>query len=108
MEAFAVMAAENPFGFGYLLNTIYLYLQNPIEITVLNSENKMLCDELVKKFLPESILVSIQNSNQLQQLTTYQFFKGKTFENETTVYVCKNFSCSLPLKNISEIEKLLS
>ena len=108
MEAFAVMAAENPFGFGYLLNTIYLYLQNPIEITVLNSENKMLCDELVKKFLPESILVSIQNSNQLQQLTTYQFFKGKTFENETTVYVCKHFSCSLPLKNISEIEKLLS
>jgi len=108
MEAFAVMAAENPFGFGYLLNAIYLYLQNPIEITVLNSENKTLCDELVKKFLPESILVSIQNPNQLQQLTTYQFFKGKTFENETTVYVCKNFSCSLPLKNISEIEKLLS
>ncbi len=108
MEAFAIMAAENPFGFGYLLNTIYLYLQNPIEITLLNKQNKILVDEMMKKFLPESIIVMIENPNQLKQLVTYSFFTGKTFENETTVYVCKNFSCSLPLRNISEIEKLLS
>ena len=29
MESQAQMAAENPFGFGYLLNTISLYLQKP-------------------------------------------------------------------------------
>ena len=39
MESQAVMAAENPFGFGYLLNTIYMYLQKPTEITILNTIN---------------------------------------------------------------------
>jgi uncharacterized protein len=108
MEAFAIMAAENPFGFGYLLNTIYLHLQNPTEITLLNPQNKTIYDDLTKRFLPESILVTIQSQDQIQALEKYPYFAGKEFEDETTVFVCKNFSCSLPLKTISEIEKLLS
>lgn len=107
MEAFAIMAAENPFGFGYLLNTIYLYLQSPTEITLLNPQNKELYQNLTKQFLPYSILVTIQNSQQLEALSKYAFFAGKDFEDTTTVFVCKNFSCSLPLKTIPEVEKLL-
>jgi uncharacterized protein YyaL (SSP411 family) len=108
MEAFAIMAAENPFGFGFLLNTIYLYLQNPTEITLLNPQNKELYDNLTKRFLPESILVTIQTKAQLQDLAKYPYFAGKEFEDKTTVFVCKDFSCSLPLRTVSEIEPLLS
>ena len=107
MENFAIMAAENPFGFGYLLNTIYLYLQNPTEITMLNPQNKEISEYITKKFLPESILVSVQNPTQLDGLSKYPFFSGKEFEKETTVFVCRNFSCSLPLKTVKEIESLL-
>lgn len=107
MEAFAIMAAENPFGFGYLLNTIYLHLQSPTEITILNTSYKELYNNITKRFLPESILVTIQNSSQLQDLAKYPYFAGKEFGNDTTVFVCKNFSCSLPLKTIPEVEKLL-
>lgn len=107
MEAFGMMAAENPFGFGYLLNTIYLYLQTPTEITLLNPQNKQIYDGLTKRFLPESILVTIQSSEQLSNLSKYAFFAGKDYLPDTTVFVCKNFSCSLPLKTISEIERSL-
>ena len=107
MEAFGLMAAENPFGFGYLLNTIYLFLQSPTEITLLNPQNKEIYDYITKQFLPESILVTIHNNTQLDGLAKYQFFAGKSFDSTTTVFVCKNFSCSLPLKTIPEIEKLL-
>ncbi len=109
IESFALAAAENPFGFGYLLNTIYLYLQNPIEITMLNSADRSLYDLLTKKFLPEAILVTVSNMNCLQELSKYAFFAGKEFPTDkTTVYVCRNFTCSLPLQDASEIEKLLS
>ena len=108
MEAFAIAAAENPFGFGYLLNTIYLYLQSPTEITILNPQNKELYHNITRRFLPESILEIIQNSTQLGELSKYQFFAGKEFEDQTTVFVCRNFSCSLPLKTITEVENLLS
>jgi len=107
MESQATLAAENPFGFGYLLNVIYTYLQKPVEITVLNSKNDEINQFLTKKFLPESILVTIKDENQLQNLLQYPFFEGKKFEEKTTVFVCKDFTCSLPLQTVSEIEDQL-
>jgi hypothetical protein len=107
MESQAQIAAENPFGFGYLLNTIYAYLQKPTEITIVNDENSEICKYLFTKFMPESILVAISNPSQLEKLAKFPFFTGKNFDNETFVYICKNFSCSLPLKSIDEIDSLI-
>lgn len=107
MESFGVMAAENPFGFGYLLNTIYMYLQTPTEITVLGTGDKEICDYITKQFLPESIIALVENQSQLDDLSKRPFFAGKVLSDRTAVYVCKNFSCSLPLSKISEIAPLL-
>lgn len=108
MGSLSIMAAENPFGFGQLLNTIYLYIQKPVEITMLNTNNNEIYEGLTRKFLPESILVTITKQEYLDNLQNYQYFSGKEYdENKTTVYVCKDFACSLPLYSMSEIEKLL-
>ncbi len=108
METQAVMAAENPFGFGYLLDAIYMYLQKPIEITILNPANSEIYDSISGRFLPESILVTIHNAEQIKSLSKYPFFSGKQFDDKkTTVFVCKDFTCSLPIESISEIEKHL-
>ncbi len=108
MESLAIMAAENPFGFGQLLNAIYLYLQKPTEITIINSKNQEIKDYLSKKYIPESIIVAIQDKQSLDDLKQLPFFAGKEFDADNTlVYVCKNFACSLPLKTIPEIEKLV-
>ena len=108
MESLSTMAAENPFGFGQLLNAIYLYLQKPKEITLLNAKDNEICDTLTKRFLPESILVTINKEEYLVGLKKYPFFAGKTYDkSKTTVFICKDFTCSLPLHSVSEIEKLL-
>jgi len=107
MESQAQMAAENPFGFGYLLNTISMYIQKPTEITVINSENSEICETLNLDYLPNSILITIKNSSQLDALLKYPFFEGKLFEDKTSVFVCKDFTCSLPLHTIDEINSNL-
>jgi len=107
MESQAQIAAENPFGFGYLLNTLSLYLEKPIEITVINSENSELCKSLLRNYLPNSFIVTIQNSDQLNSLSEYPFFSGKSFEEKTSVFICKNFSCSLPLHTLDEVNSKL-
>lgn len=107
MESQAQIAAENPFGFGYLLNTIYTYLQKPTEITIINPENSEICKFLSGKFLPESILVTINNKTQLENLVKFPFFAGKFFSDKTSVFVCKDFTCSLPLGSIAEIDSHL-
>jgi len=108
IESQAISAAENPFAFGYLLNALYLYYQKPTEITIINGKNSELVSSLRKKFLPESIMVLVENQSNLEELSKHPFFSGKEFQNDkTTVFVCKNFSCSLPLSDLSEIEKEL-
>ncbi len=107
MESQAQMAAENPFGFGYLLNTITMYIQKPSEISVINIENSEICKSLNLDYLPNSILVTVQNQSQLDALSKYPFFAGKLFEDKTTVFVCKDFTCSLPLHTIDEINSNL-
>ncbi|MDH2907185.1 MAG: thioredoxin domain-containing protein [Candidatus Nitrosotalea sp.] len=108
MESLAVMAAENPFGFGQLLNTIYAYLQKPVEITLINPVNDDIKNYLLKKFIPEAILVTVSKKEDLENLKDLQFFTGKEFDDtKTKVYVCRDFTCSLPLETESEIEKLV-
>ena len=108
MESLSTMAAENPFGFGQLLNVMYMYLQKPIEIIILNKKDQEICDHLAKKFLPESILVTVNNEQSLDGLKKYPFFAGKEYdESKTTVFVCKDFTCSLPLHSMPEIQKLV-
>ncbi len=108
MKSQAMMAAENPFGFGYLLNTIYMYLQKPLEITILNPKNTDITKYLTGQFLPHSILVNVKSKNQINDLSKFPFFAGKEFKNEKTiVFICKNFTCSLPLESISDIEEQL-
>jgi uncharacterized protein YyaL (SSP411 family) len=87
---------------------LYLYYQNPTEITILNNKDYELISLLRKKFLPESIMVLVENKKNLTALSKHPFFSGKEFQSDKTrVFVCKNFTCSLPLSSLSEIEKEL-
>lgn len=108
MESQAQMAAENPFGFGYLLNCIYLYVQKPIEVTVLNNKNTELYDFIRHSFLPESSMIFVSSKITLNQLESYQYFAGKEFvDDKTLVFICKDSVCSLPLDSKEQIEKHL-
>ena len=53
-------------------------------------------------------MVLIKNAKELNKLSEHSFFSGKKFDNsQTSVFVCKNFTCSLPLTELSDIEKQL-
>jgi uncharacterized protein YyaL (SSP411 family) len=118
-------AAENPFGFGQLLNAIYLYIRKPIEITIIakNTEQQIdsmrMSDWLGKQFIPNSITALVKDSSQLVGLNKYPFFSGKTEEDTTEkeknnvdnrsaygeyAFVCRNFSCSLPIYSLEQLQ----
>ena len=114
-------AAENPFGFGQLLNAIYLYISKPIEITIIRKENKeqsgskQMSSWLGKQFIPNSITALVKDQAQLNELSKYPFFNGKKEEdiiqkeniNSEYAFVCRNFSCSLPIHSLQQLQKYL-
>ena len=114
MKTCARSAAENPFGFGQMLNAIYLYLKRPVEVVIItsndgsNNSNSSMVTWLRKQFLPHSINAIIM-PRELAMLQKYPYFKGRAAEagQGETAFVCKNFSCSLPIKSYEELEKQL-
>ncbi|MGH9909598.1 MAG: thioredoxin domain-containing protein, partial [Nitrososphaerales archaeon] len=99
----ATMAAENPFAFGQLLNAVYMYVRKPVEVTLIANDSKAndAITWINKQYLPEGIF-AIVDAAKISQLQDMAFFKGKEAVKEKpfTAYVCKNFTCSLPLHSI--------
>lgn len=96
-------AADNPFAYCYLLSAAYMYMLKPIEITILNTKDNSIKDEIRTRFIPNGIVVSVQNEGQAQNLSKYPFFAGKVFSDKTQVFVCKDMTCTPPLTTLPEI-----
>jgi uncharacterized protein len=116
-------ALGNPFGFGQLLISIYLYFKKPIEIIIIqnkkNDDNKKEMKKwIMKQYIPNSITFSLEYpSNELEQLMSSHIFsllKGKDINIADSekfrecVYICQNFTCSLPIYSMAELKKYLN
>jgi uncharacterized protein YyaL (SSP411 family) len=63
---------------------------------------------LNSQFIPNGIITIIEDKSQLEKLQRYSFFKGRNFDREDKsecAFVCRNFTCSLPIYSIQELEK---
>jgi hypothetical protein len=115
-------ALGNPFGFGQLLISIYLYFIKPLEIIILQNKKKdynkrEMKKWIMKQYIPNSITLALESpSDELQQLMSsniFPLFKGKQIDiahNENfmeCVYICKDFTCSLPMYSLAELKKYL-
>jgi uncharacterized protein YyaL (SSP411 family) len=101
-------AAENPFAFGQLLSSIYLYVKRPVETLVItnNKKESALAGWLNRQFIPNGIQAIVSHENDLKLLQSYPYFKGRDASGDTA-FVCRNFICSLPLKSPEDLEKQL-
>jgi len=106
-EKQAQATVENPFAFGYMLNVISTIYSGPREITILNTTDHNICNTIFRSYLPDAFVVTIHSTEQLERLSGYPFFADKRFDPETTVYVCQNSVCSLPMRKINDIMSAL-
>jgi uncharacterized protein YyaL (SSP411 family) len=66
-----------------------------------------MADWLNRQFMPDGIN-AIVSVDQLQALQMYPYFKGRKSDGGETAFVCRNFTCSLPLKSQKELEEHLT
>lgn len=101
--------AENPFAFGYMTNVISTIIARPREITVLNPDaDPDISNAIQTSHLPHSFTVMVRSADMLHRLSKYPFFAGKKFdEKRTSVYVCKDSVCSLPMHDKQQVRSAL-
>ncbi len=111
MNIHAGSAAENPFAFGQLLNTVFTYVKQPTEVTLIKNDSRAndAINWINRQFIPEGIFAIVDSEN-IARLHDIPFFKGRNSikEKPYTAYVCKNFTCSLPLHLLEDIKENLN
>ena len=101
---------SQPFGFAHMLCALDLYLRKPKEIVVIGKREDANVAELVNRihsfYLPNKTLQLAGPDESLEKISP--LLRGKTqLDGKPTVYVCHNFTCSLPVTSWEEIKPLL-
>jgi uncharacterized protein len=114
MKSSLSSAVENPFGFGCLLSSAYIYIKKPVEITVFSKniyiKETPLLDFINTAFIPNGIFSIIDNECNLRSLEEYALFQNKSLldrNDDEFVLICKDFTCSPPIKDIEGIKDIL-
>jgi uncharacterized protein len=101
---------SQPFGFAHMLCALDLYLRKPKEIVVIGNRKDANIAELINRihsiYLPNKTLQLAGPDESLEKISP--LLRGKTqLDGKPTVYVCHNFTCSLPVTSWEEIKPLL-
>ena len=95
MSKMAQVMQDEP---GYLSNwaILYSYLASPTaEISIVGEDIDAITREFVKRYLPNKVIMGTTEKSDLPLV------KGKTTRNgETTIYVCYDKTCKLPVTSV--------
>ncbi len=108
---------QYPFGFGSLLCALDFYLRKPHELVLIGdptaADTQALLQAIHQHYLPNRTLLQIdpQHLDTARQALPLlrEVLAGKTQVNgRATVYVCRDFTCSLPVTEPEALTALLS
>jgi uncharacterized protein YyaL (SSP411 family) len=100
---------QNPFGFSHMLGALDFYLRRPKEIVILGDPQagatQALLTQLHSEFVPNKTLLCLdmERGEKIPSLLT----EKTQSDGKLTVYVCHNFTCSLPVTEWSALKALL-
>ena len=105
-------AKSSPFNYASILSSSMFFLAGATEITIVgkieNESTKMMLRKIGEAYIPDILIFTVDESTGEYEGMP-QFSKGKGQMNgKVTVYVCKNFTCSLPITETGEIERRFS
>jgi uncharacterized protein YyaL (SSP411 family) len=101
---------SQPFGFAHMLCALDYYLEKPKEIVIVGRREDPSAAELITQihsfYLPNKTLRLVGPQESLKRVSP--LLEGKTQINgRPTVYVCHNYTCSVPVTTWDELKNLL-
>jgi uncharacterized protein len=108
---------QQPFGVGSLLATLDFYVRKPQEIVLIGTpdaeDTQAMLRALHQQYLPNKVLFQIDPQHVTAALAALPLLRdvlaGKAqVDGKATVYVCHNFTCSLPVTDPEALTALLA
>lgn len=112
IRCFSGTIKKSPSAFTYFLCGLDFYFGPVKEIIISEDKSSLNAEEFItvilRKFLPSKILL-LQDENNRQTLGSISPFTEnlKPVPGKTTVFVCENYQCNLPVTTKEELERLI-
>jgi len=109
-KTFSIQIERYPNGYSQLLSGVNFAIGPSFEIVIAGNLKDKLTQEMLKEinsmYLPNKVILLKSSGNNLEKIA--EFTRGQEMlNNQTTVYVCRNFVCSLPTTDPNKLLQLL-
>lgn len=106
--AFGGKLEKMPYAMPQMLIALDSLLHKPKQIIISGGNDEtayMMVREVQSRFMPDKVVVRIDPKDTAGSIT----FASKVVQSsaETTAYVCENFACRLPVRNVKDLLELL-
>jgi uncharacterized protein len=110
LHTFIDDVSHYPPGYAQYLTAAQFALGKSREIVLIgnneDSQLKEMCQAVQTQFLPHTVfLVKSDDRDQITELAPY-LKDYKAVDGQATAYICQNFSCQAPTKNVSKLQNL--
>jgi len=112
MESFSAQVAQMPMQFPQFLIALDFMIGPSQEIVLAGEkENRTLQDmhhRIYERFLPNKVVAlhTLRDRQRLEALAPF-VVSQRMIDGKTTAYVCENYVCRLPTRDVAELERLL-
>ena len=111
IKAFSVQVANSPMAFSQFLMGVDFAIGPAKEIVVVgninNADTQKMLNLLSKKFIPNKVLL-LKDPDKPEITEVAEFTKTQNMVKEkSTVYICENYNCKMPINDLGELDKLL-
>lgn len=112
-KAFKQKSEQSPAAFTQFLSGLHFADGNSYEILITgkleDEKTKEIIDAIEENFIPNKVILVINETNKFELNELAPFTKDyETSDDETTVYVCKNYVCNLPTISKAKVLELLT
>lgn len=110
-RAFSVVANKSPVAFSRFLSGLSFAFGPAKEIVLVEKKGDTNSEKILnligRKFLPDKVVILInEEDDRIKDIAKYAA-GHKTIGGKTTVYICENLNCKMPVTGLNEIEELL-
>lgn len=88
---------ENPYYYSNWMRLELMMINDPFEVAIVGSQSKKIRAEIDKNYLPHVLFLGGKKEGHLKLL------QGKNISGQTTIFVCKNKTCNLPVTKIEDV-----
>jgi uncharacterized protein len=108
MRAVSQSLKKTPLAYISMLNSYDFLTGKTYEIVIVGEKGSDMERDLKKRYLPNKVVLLIAKDveDRIRKIAGYTSAM-KTIGDKTTVYVCKDYKCSLPVNDIDGFSKLL-